>query len=665
MDYLVCLYLVRNGNYYRAFMSHDPKIDAGFFFREEPDPFLNTGSTGMRIRYMDLLTPLLPVGVADFVLRSVFTPSEIAGQTLKEPEGGGQAVNRSRWKSFFSGLFNVSCDYEAILSHKIRKVKAQLDKIAHALKDDSLRLCNKGYPVRIFPDSLGVMKSQSASEGDVILKALEGRILFYGELEKSLLEGQKRTGTDVLNTLQMLALSGQVRIIPSLGFTSPGEIICYRCGNTARLAAGGKSSFEGASLFYQTTCPICSFNVIYCEQCNMGQSRLCKGLFAAEKNPIRQAKLPTVQVKVKRRGAPSLTPAQLQASYEIRAFVTDKTKHECLLWAACGAGKTEVIFEAVQETLNLGGQVLYASPRRDVVIEIAPRIESAFEGVTVTAVYGGSPEKFGSAGITAATAHQVMRFYKKFDLIILDEVDAYPYKDNQMLHMAVKRAVRDEGQIIYLTATPSRELLSDADKGKVRVVTIPARYHGYPVPEPKFMEMSPFVKNERGQTMLEPKVKTILKDWVVDQKGQVFVFLPTVKMIKTYEAVLERAVGEIIGRLEPGFISFSYAQDSLRDYKRDCFKKGGTRVFVTTSIMERGITVANANVMVLNADFEYIFDEGTLIQMSGRAGRSAEYPHGDVVFVGKGITGAMKGAREKIKGLNKEARKLGYLKPGW
>lgn len=665
MDFLVCIYLARVNDYYRAFMTHNPEIDAEFF-RQHTGQFANTVSCGTAERHMDLLTPLLPVGIAYYVLKTIFTSSEIAGQFIDSAEVNGKSANGNSRRGFFSWLFSRPCGYEAILSQKIQEIKALLDKISDSLGDDSLRLCKEAYPVRINLESLRVMEIRPPDGGGAVMKALEGRILFYSELEKSLLENQRETPDDILDTLQFLALSGKVRILPSLGFASPGEVACYRCGNTAKLKVGRGFSFSPADLFHQTACSVCGFNVICCEQCNsLGESRLCKGLFAFGQSLLHESTLTTARITVKRRGGPSLTPAQSKASNQLREFVRDKAKCECLLWAACGAGKTEVIFEAVQETLSSGGQVLYASPRRDVVIEIAPRLEQAFEGLTVNAVYGGSSGKFGPAGITAATAHQVIRFYQKFDLVIMDEVDAYPYKDNVMLHVAVRRAVKPDGKIIYLTATPSTELLCDAGKGKIRLVTIPARYHGYPVPEPKFMKMSPFVKDRRGQRVLEPRVKDILKDWIINRKGQVFVFLPTVKMIKNCETVIERAVREISGRLDPGFISFSYAGDHLRDYKRDCFKQGSTRVFVTTSIMERGITVANAYVVVLNSDFEYIFDEGTLIQMSGRAGRSMEHPHGDVIFVGERVTGAMKGAREKIRRLNNEARKLGYLNPGW
>jgi competence protein ComFA len=47
--------------------------------------------------------------------------------------------------------------------------------------------------------------------------------------------------------------------------------------------------------------------------------------------------------------------------------------------------------------------------------------------------------------------------------------------------------------------------------------------------------------------------------------------------------------------------------------------------------------------------------------MAGRAGRSAKYPTGRVLFVGEQINGEMKNALEHIKTMNIEASQKGYL----
>lgn len=48
-----------------------------------------------------------------------------------------------------------------------------------------------------------------------------------------------------------------------------------------------------------------------------------------------------------------------------------------------------------------------------------------------------------------ATTHQLLKFYHAFDLLIVDEVDAFPYVDNSMLYYAVKNSVKYDGVRIF------------------------------------------------------------------------------------------------------------------------------------------------------------------------------------------------------------------------
>lgn len=652
MDLLVCIYLAKIGGSYRAFITYNPEIDAAFLF----------GDTATKESMcIDLLTPYIPIGIADYILKSVFTEEEITGCRLEQ-------------KSYINPLFQwfgSTGGYDTLLHKKYRKIRTLFIEIAHVLGDKSLISKINDFPVRVFSGQLkpeSIMREIAPVTGlNAVLKSLEGRILFYEELQKSLQEHGFEQKFNIFDILQVLALEGTVRIFPAVGITSPGTITCFRCGQKSQIILEALFPKHGGG--FRNECPVCGFPSVYCTQCSdLGESRICRGLFAMKRHYRSDSK--DFSPYVSKVGVPPLTSAQASASLQITQFVKTKKTDKCLLWAAAGAGKTEVVLEAMTEVINDGGRVLYTAPRRDVVIEIAPRLQKAFQELTVKAVYGGSPERFVSAQVTAATVHQVLRFYQNFDLIVFDEVDAYPYKDNRMLEMAVQRALKPGGQTVYMTATPSRELLSLSKRGKAEMVIIPARYHGYPVPEPFFLKKTPFIKGTRGELRVDPEVVQILLNWVINRSGQVFVFLPTIEMVGKYGPLIKNSLIELqdttqSSGIQTGIISLSHAKDPLRDQKRESFKAGETRIFITTSIMERGITVSNAYVLVLEADFEPVYDEGTLIQMAGRAGRSAGFPHGEVVFAAKGVTEAMKSAREKIRYLNNQARHNGYLKPGW
>ena len=72
---------------------------------------------------------------------------------------------------------------------------------------------------------------------------------------------------------------------------------------------------------------------------------------------------------------------------------------------------------------------------------------------------------------------------------------------------------------------------------------------------------------------------------------------------------------------------------------------------LTTTILERGITIPNVQVAVIGAE-QQTFNKGALIQIGGRVGRSSEYPDGDFVLFHHGISYAMDDAKTEIIRLN-------------
>jgi competence protein ComFA len=87
------------------------------------------------------------------------------------------------------------------------------------------------------------------------------------------------------------------------------------------------------------------------------------------------------------------------------------------------------------------------------------------------------------------------------------------------------------------------------------------------------------------------------------------------------------------------------------------FRKGNLPILVTTTILERGVTIPKLDVAVLGAD-EAIFDERALVQIGGRVGRAADHPEGDLVFFHQGLTVAMLKALRHIRAMNREAKDI-------
>ena len=64
------------------------------------------------------------------------------------------------------------------------------------------------------------------------------------------------------------------------------------------------------------------------------------------------------------------------------------------------------------------------------------------------------------------------------------------------------------------------------------------------------------------------------------------------------------------------------------------FKKKKIDILFTTSILERGVTVSNLQVIVIKADSR-VFTSYALIQIAGRVGRKKDCPTGEVYFMCK------------------------------
>ncbi len=332
----------------------------------------------------------------------------------------------------------------------------------------------------------------------------------------------------------------------------------------------------------------------------------------------------------------SLTPLQNSASQAIASSIEQRRDH--LLYAVCGAGKTEILFSPIHEALQKGLRVCVAAPRTDVILELFPRFQQAFPDTTIHALYGNSPEQTGFGEIILATTHQLYRFHEAFDVIFVDEADAFPYSLDRSLERAVKKAKKPSAPIIYISATPSHIL----QKTIASQSTIFRRFHGAPLPVPSYAALWNYEKNIRKN-----KIPLQLAAWIEEKilKEQPFlVFFPSIELIEQAKPLLK----SIDARIEA-----VHAKDPDRKAKVIQLRNGQLPGLATSTILERGITIPNLQVAVVGAD-HCIFNAAALIQIAGRVGRNAAFPAGEILFFHNGITHQMDEARRTIRSYNEE-----------
>ncbi|MCF0118093.1 MAG: DEAD/DEAH box helicase family protein [Bacilli bacterium] len=314
-----------------------------------------------------------------------------------------------------------------------------------------------------------------------------------------------------------------------------------------------------------------------------------------------------------------------------RVLENYKEGKDTLINAVCGAGKTELVFPVMQYALINKLSIAFAIPRRDVVIELYHRICEAFPHSKIVAVYGGHTSKL-EGDIVVLTTHQLYRYPKYFDLIILDEIDAFPYSGNILINKIFQNSIK--GHMVQMSATPNEQVL-EFFKGKNReILELNTRFHKHPLPVP-------IIKRRIGIIQFIELIFLLKK--FVDKKKPVFIFVPTIEIGEKLYSVLRVLFkcGELV-----------HSKVKNREQIIQNFRKGKYKYLVTTAVLERGVTVKNLQVVIYHADHK-LYNQYNLVQISGRVGRKYDAPKGEVIFLGSKITDEMLKAKETIKAKNK------------
>ena len=396
-----------------------------------------------------------------------------------------------------------------------------------------------------------------------------------------------------------------------------GRYQCFRCG----------------SMIDQKLWKL-SEEVLYCRACiQLGRIRSDQKLYAIVQQDFEG------QEVLNWKG--TLTSYQQEVSDGLIKAV--KEGKNALVHAVTGAGKTEMMYQVVATAIKSGQAVCIATPRIDVCIELYGRMKEDFS-CSISLLHGESAPYFRTP-LVIATTHQLLKFYQAFDLLIIDEVDAFPFVDNPMLYKAAQNAIKKEGNTLYLTATSTDELDKKVKKKEIIRYSLPRRFHGNPLVVPEIKWVSKMrEKIEKGRIPYE-LLKLIKK-----QRQTHYPLLIFVSEIELGQQFKEN-IKKYFPKEKVGFVS-SQTQDRLKIVEE--FRNKEKTILVSTTILERGVTFPLVDVFVLESNHR-LFTKSALVQISGRVGRSKERPTGQLLFLSDGITKEMKKAIKEIKQMNQEA----------
>lgn len=347
-------------------------------------------------------------------------------------------------------------------------------------------------------------------------------------------------------------------------------------------------------------------HLVYCRNCLMfGRYRPYVGVKTPSMIPCPQ--------KVTLELAYTLSDTQQKISDGVKEAVLKKQK--IVISAVCGSGKTELVYESIITLLNMGKRVCFSLPRQALAIEIYERLSTQLNHVSSCLVYGGHTSELEGA-LVVCTTHQLYRFEGCFDLLIIDEIDAFPFKGNPMLHHAALRACC--GSLILMSATVELwEIPND-----FVIFELNRRYHNHDLPIPKLKLMN--------DAMFKAFCMKKMKEYR-QLHHPLLIFVP------------HQTDGE---RLSSWFsymgfkVAFVSSKTTALASYLDAFKQGEYDALFTTTILERGMTFKHCHVIVYHSD-DAIFDSPSLIQIAGRVGRKQDAYDGDIYFCAHRKTKAM------------------------
>ncbi|CJC02225.1 transcription-repair coupling factor [Streptococcus pneumoniae] len=334
------------------------------------------------------------------------------------------------------------------------------------------------------------------------------------------------------------------------------------------------------------------------------------------------------------------TDDQLRSIEEIKRDMQASQPMDRLLVGDVGFGKTEVAMRAAFKAVNDHKQVVILVPTTILAQQHYTNFKERFQNfavnIDVLSRFRSKKEqtatleklKNGQVDILIGT-HRVLSkdvVFADLGLMIIDEEQRFGVKHKETL-----KELKKQVDVLTLTATPIPRTLHMSMLGirDLSVIETPPT-NRYPV-----------------QTYVLEKNDSVIRDAVLremERGGQVYYLYNKVdtivqKVSELQELIPEASIGYVHGRM-----SEVQLENTLLD-----FIEGQYDILVTTTIIETGVDIPNANTLFIeNADHMGL---STLYQLRGRVGRSNRIAYAYLMYrPEKSISEVSEKRLEAIKG---------------
>ncbi|HWD99517.1 MAG TPA: ATP-dependent DNA helicase RecG [Bryobacteraceae bacterium] len=317
------------------------------------------------------------------------------------------------------------------------------------------------------------------------------------------------------------------------------------------------------------------------------------------------------------------TGAQKRVLKEIADDMAHPSPMNRLLQGDVGSGKTIVAAEAAVIALENGYQAAVLAPTEILAQQHYLSLKPLFHklGYVVALLTGSSSprekEKIKEmlhAGMipVAIGTHALIENdveFAKLGLVIIDEQHRFGVMQRLQL---VRKGVTPD--VLVMTATPIPRTLAMTVYGDLDVSVIDELPPG----------RKPIVTKHFPSDQIETVWSAVLRE--IHAGGQAYVVYPVIEeselqAVKAAQAMFEHLSREVFPDI-PVALLHGRLPGAEKEAAMDAFKSGRTKILVSTTVIEVGVDVPNASVMVIEQAERFGLSQ--LHQLRGRVGRGAE-----------------------------------------
>lgn len=315
----------------------------------------------------------------------------------------------------------------------------------------------------------------------------------------------------------------------------------------------------------------------------------------------------------------NLTDGQMQAVSDIKGDFLSKKKMNRLILGDVGSGKTIVSFIALYMNMLAGYQGVLMAPTEILAVQHFNNMVGLFGDKLKIQLLTSSTKKGernkilqnlknGETQVLIGT-HSLLNdelVYNNLGLVITDEQHRFGVNQRQTLQEKGK-----DVDVLYMSATPIPRTLALTIYGDMDITEIRTKPGG------RKEIITKIFKNSELKNVLEKMLDEIKAG------HQIYVVAPLIddeEDEKMNVTSLKDKFDVAFNGMVPTGLLHGKMKPNQKDEVMNSFKNGDTRILISTTVIEVGVDVKNATMMVIfNAER---FGLATLHQLRGRVGRN-------------------------------------------